>query len=97
MIIFKQAVIATNNSLNRERYFLTFDQEDNNYYGVIATLSCLTNNRVYGIDYSSCFPKTFYTDIKNGVNGTINHENGMTYTWNIDKESSIRDYIHRGV
>jgi len=72
-------------------------QENDDYHGVIAMLSRLTNNRVYGTGISICSPKTFHTGIGNGVNGKFNHENGMTYTWSIDKESSMRDYIDRGV
>jgi glycerophosphoryl diester phosphodiesterase len=91
------AVIAANKSSNRERYFFTFDQEGDNYYGVIAMLSRLTNNRVYGTGISSCSPGTFYTGIKDGVAGKILRENGITYIWSIDKESSMRDYINLGV
>ncbi|CAF4075386.1 unnamed protein product [Adineta steineri] len=33
----------------------------------------------------------------NGVNGKSNGEHGMTYIWTLDKESSMKDYINRGV
>ena len=91
------AVRTANNSINRDRYFFTFDGEDDDYQGVMSTLSRLTNRRVYGTGISACGGKTFYFAIQRAVIGKNNGENGMTYIWTIDKESSMREYISRGV
>ena len=91
------ATIAANSSTNRDRYYFTFDGAGNDYQGVISTLSRLTNHRVYGTGISSCGGKTFYDAIENGVNGKAKGENGMTYIWTLDAESSMENYINRGV
>lgn len=91
------AVIAANSSPNRERYFFTFDQEADDFRGVTAMLSRLTNNRVYGTGISSCAATTYYAGIKSAVDGKNNRETGLIYIWTIDKESSMENYINRGV
>jgi hypothetical protein len=63
----------------------------------MAILSHLTKHRVYGTGISSCLGKTFYADVQAGVTSKSMSQNGMTYIWTIDKESSMRDYINRGV
>jgi hypothetical protein len=93
----RAAVMAAHNSPNRDRYFFTFDQEGDNYHDTIAMLSRLTNNRVYGTGISSCSGTTFHSGIGDGVAGKIAGQSGMTYIWTIDKESTMRDYINRGV
>jgi hypothetical protein len=63
----------------------------------MSVLSRLTNRRVYGTGITSCLGETFYTAVENGVAGKSKGENGMTYIWTLDQESSMRDYINRGV
>jgi hypothetical protein len=63
----------------------------------MSILSHLTNHRVYGTGIIACARETFHTAVQSGVNGKIKGENGLTYIWTIDKESSMRDYINRGV
>ena len=91
------AVKAANQSRNRDRYFFTFDDEDEDYQGVMSTLSRLTNRRVYATGISACGSDTFYIAMQSGVIGRNKGENGMTYIWTIDKESSMREYINLGV
>lgn len=93
----KTAVKTANHSRHRDRYFFTFDGEDDDYQSVISTLSSLTNHRVYATGISACAGDTFYTAIQSGVIGRNNGENGLTYIWTIDKESSMREYINLGV
>ncbi|CAF3362217.1 unnamed protein product [Rotaria sp. Silwood2] len=61
------AAAAANSSSYKERYFFTFDQENNDYALMMATLSRFTNNRVYGTGTSSCLPEIFHSGIKAGV------------------------------
>jgi hypothetical protein len=91
------AVVAANSSTNRERYFFTFDGAGDDYNGAMTTLSRLTNNRVYGTGTTSCFGETFYGAIEAAVAGKIKGENGLNYIWTLDKESSMQNYINRGV
>jgi hypothetical protein len=91
------AVIAANKSSNRDRYFFSFDEEDNDYQGAVGMLSLLTKNRVYGTGISACLSETYYAGIEKGVTGRNNGEQGMTYIWTVDQEASMREYINRGV
>ncbi|CAF1124428.1 unnamed protein product [Rotaria sordida] len=91
------AVVAANSSTNRERYFFTFDGAGDDYNGAMTILSRLTNNRVYGTGITSCGGETFYGAIEAAVAGKIKAENGLNYIWTLDKESSMQNYINRGV
>ncbi len=93
----KAAIEAANNSPYKTRYYFTFDQEGDDYSGVIAMLSRLTNNRVYGTGITSCSPKTYYSGIEKAAQGKIHYEHGLSYIWTLDKESSMIEYIKRGV
>jgi hypothetical protein len=93
----KAAIEAANNSPYKTRYYFTFDQEGNDYSGVIAILSRLTNKRVYGTGISSCVPKKYYSGIEEAAQGKLRHEHGLSYIWTLDKKSSIIEYIKRGV
>jgi hypothetical protein len=86
-----------NTSANRDHYFFTFDEEGDDYQGVMSILSHLTNHRVYGTGISACAGEIFHTAVQSSVNGKIKDENSLTYIWTTDKESSMRDYINRGV
>ncbi|CAF3979495.1 unnamed protein product [Rotaria sordida] len=91
------AVVAANSSTNRERYFFTFDGAGDDYNGAMTILSRLTNNRVYGTGITSCRGETFYGAIEAAVAGKIKAENGLNYIWTLDNESSMQNYINRGV
>jgi glycerophosphoryl diester phosphodiesterase len=91
------AVTAANSSVHKDRYFFTFDGEGDDYQGAMSTLSRLTTHRVYGTGITAFLGETFYGAIESGVTGKSKGENGLTYIWTIDKESSMRDYINRGV
>ncbi|CAF3031594.1 unnamed protein product [Rotaria sp. Silwood2] len=93
----RATAMAAKSSPNMARYFFTFDQEDNDYVGVMGMLSRFTNNRLYGTGSSSCIPKTFYSGITAAITGQLNSENSMTYIWTLDKQSSMEDYINLGV
>ncbi|CAF3770356.1 unnamed protein product [Rotaria sp. Silwood1] len=91
------AAEAAKLSPNANRYFFSFDQEDDRYFDVIAMLSRFTNNRVYGTGISSCVPGTYYTGISQSVAGKAAGQHGMNYIWTLDKKSSMRTYIELGV
>ncbi|CAF3892870.1 unnamed protein product [Adineta steineri] len=93
----KAAIEAANNSPYKTRYYFTFDQEGDDYSGVIAMLSRLTDNRVYGTGLASCLPETYYSGIEKAAEGKTNYEHGLSYIWTLDKESSMKEYIKRGV
>ncbi|CAF4720542.1 unnamed protein product [Rotaria sp. Silwood1] len=91
----RAAATTSKSSPNMARYFFTFDQEADNYAGVMTILSRFTNNRVYGTGSSSWSHRERI--IKAGVAGERNGEHGMTYIWTLDKKSSMQEYINLGV
>jgi hypothetical protein len=91
------AVKAANNSVNRERYFFTFDEEGDNYIDVMAMLSRLTNNRVYSTGTSGCLPKNYDFALQASVAGRNIGENGLTLAWTTDVDVFMMKYIDLGV
>jgi glycerophosphoryl diester phosphodiesterase len=93
----RAATEAANHSPYKTRYYFTFDQEGDDYSNVIAMLSRLTGSRVYGTGISSCAPGKYYDAIEKAAQGRVHYEHGLSYIWTIDKESSMEEYIERGV
>ena len=93
----RAAAIAASKSPNNQSYFFTFDEEKDDYIGVMDMLSRFTNNRVFGTGISSCWIGTYYDGIRAGVAGRKSGQNGLTYIWTLDSESSMRNYIDSGV
>jgi glycerophosphoryl diester phosphodiesterase len=91
------AVIAANNSVNKDRYFFTFDEEGDDYDGVMAMLSRLTSNRVYSTGISACLSIIYESGVDAGIIGKIVGENGMTIIWTIDLKSEMKKLINLGV
>ena len=91
------AVKAANNSVNKDRYFFTFDEEGIDYKGVIAMLSRLTQNRIYSTGSSSCTPIVYESALKAGVAGRQVGENGLTIAWTIDTDCNADNVIQLGV
>ena len=91
------AAIAARNSIYESHYFFTFDQENNDYSGVMGMVSRFTNNRVYGTGISSCLRKRFYRGIDASLVGKGQGEHGMSYIWTVDDRTVIESYIDRGV
>jgi hypothetical protein len=91
------AVIAANDSVNKDNYFFTFDEEGHDYRGVMAMLSRLTNNRVYSTGVSCCLPNLYDSAIEASVNSIDRGENGLSLIWTIDFSTSMKNYINLGV
>lgn len=91
------AVIAANNSVNRDRYFFTFDGEGIDYNGVMAMLSRLTQNRAYSTGSSACLPVIYDLALRAGVTGRTLGENGLTIAWTIDLDLNVDRVIQLGV
>ena len=91
------AVNASQSSVNKDRYFFTFDEEEDDYKDVIAMLSRLTNKRVYATGSSGCSPITYDSALKTGVAGKNRGENGLTIAWTIDREHNMDELINFGV
>ena len=93
----RAAATAAMGSPNKQSYFFTFDEEKDDYIGVMDMLSRFTNNRVFGTGISSCYIGTYYDGIKAAVAGRKAGQNGLTYIWTLDSESSMRKYIDTGM
>ena len=91
------AVKAANNSVNKDRYFFTFDDAEFDYNGVMAMLSRLTQNRIYSTGSSACSPIVYDSALKAGVAGRAVGENGLTIAWTIDTDFNADKVIQLGV
>ena len=90
------AVKAVEQSKWKSRIFFTIDQEKDNYSGVYNFLKNLTKNRIFGTGTSACATGTYYKGIKEAAKAQKKQENGLTYIWTIDKDSSIEKYLKKG-
>ena len=93
----QSAVIAANNSINKNQYYFTFDTEEHNYGDVIAMLSRLTNKRVYSTGVQDDLVYNYFGTLEDSAARKSRGENGLTLTWTIDLERRMKQLIDVGV
>jgi hypothetical protein len=98
--ISEAAKAAVRSRFGGQIYF-SFDQEGNEYNEAGCTISTLTTleskNIVYGNGYTACLPKSFDSAIQNAVANRNAGVIGLVFIWTLDKETSMANYIQRGV
>ena len=88
------AANAVLNSSNRTRYYYSIDQESDETNQTIWSLIDLqTSRRVYGTGISACSAAQYYEAVTHGAANERAGVVGLTYTWTIDKESTMRKYL----
>ncbi len=90
------AIHTANRSPFSDRIYFSIDQETGNTSQVLEKLS-MTTNRVYGVGISALSAQTFYGEIEQAARNELQGTIGLSYIWTLDKDSSMNDYLKRGV